>query len=99
MNKILGLILVRLRFTRVVAVRGWRDAGSCRERQREPERGAAAGVALGRNPPAVRLDDVLHDRQPQPRAAVARLARRAEELLEHPPDVLPGDPGAVVTDD
>src|SRR4051812_15208430 len=59
----------------------------------------ATFVAFEPHPSAVRFDDFLDDRQAEPRPAVTRLSRRAEEALEHAVLQRIGDAGAVVRDD
>src|SRR6266540_841354 len=68
---------------------------SCRGRSprrgyREPERAAAAGLALDAHGPTVRLDDLARDEEAEPDAARAR-ARHPVGLLEDAVEVLAGD--------
>src|SRR6185503_6957999 len=66
------------------------------ERQREEERYAALGQVLRPDVPAVRLDDALRDREPEPGAAPA--GKPAIELLEDLVLVAPRQPRPVVGD-
>ena len=58
------------------------------------DRGAAAALALGVHPAAVRLDQVLHDREAEAGAALLAGARRVGpvEPLEDARQVIAGDP-------
>jgi hypothetical protein len=57
-------------------------------RQLYAEAGSAAGIVLGRDPSAVRIDDRAADREPH--AEPFRLG--GEEWFEEPGEVLLGDP-------
>src|SRR5205085_2206560 len=69
-------------------------------RQSEPDAGAALLGALDPDAAAVRLDDPLRDRQPQPGAAGGPRPRflAAVEALEDPRQIGGGDPLARVGD-
>src|SRR5689334_1278903 len=69
------------------------------DHDREPVRNAGFGV----DPAAVALDDLAHDREPEPRAAIvvrggAWSARGAIEALEYVRQLVGGQPGPVVAD-
>src|SRR5207237_3015421 len=68
--------------------------------QLEPERRALAERALEPDPPAVRLDDLAAQRQPEPRPAdLARVGRvHTEELLEDTRLLVGGDTEPLVLD-
>src|SRR5262245_61871790 len=68
------------------------------EGDEHPERRAFAGPALDLDPPAVRADDVLHDREPEAGPALVAAAPLVHpvEALEDPRQVLGGDPLARV---
>ena len=70
-------------------------SGPAVDRQREPERRAGAGRALGRDRPAVGLDEAAGDRQPQPGPArIGRLREPVEDVGQEGRV----DPGAGVGD-
>src|SRR5581483_11984435 len=74
---------------RVRAVRG---------REAELEAGASARSLVDRDRAAVRLRDLLDDREPEPRPRQRAGVRRAVEALEDVRAVLLGDAGAAVAD-
>src|SRR4029453_4442211 len=73
-------------------------SGGARRGKRHAHGGPVPQRALDLEPPVVRLDDVLHDRQAEPRATQLARARPvdAEEALRQPWQVVaPGAPAAV----
>src|SRR5262245_61657655 len=75
-------------------------SGGAHRGEDHAHRGAVPQRALDPEPPVVRLDDVLHDRQAQPGAAQPARARPAdpEESLRQTGQVLAGDADAGVRD-
>src|SRR5262245_26362931 len=63
---------------------------------REAEHAALYERALDPDAPAVRLDDALGDREPEPRAEAPRVLRRLPERVEHMGQVFRSNPGSGV---
>src|SRR5690606_189976 len=83
---------------RLLGRRGRRLRHSFGRRQLHPERAALAGRALGAYAPAVELDELPGDGQPEAGGGLAarRLGREPLEVLEEPASVLLGETGTGV---